>query len=171
MCTDNDSPSFLQEFLISLTEEKFQSFADGLAVRKLEKPKRLRQEFGRYSAEIISKHYHFRRGRDCFCYAPCTFLHAVHSVISDMIWVNNGGTMDKHFYIFLFRILFLSSLECRKTKAHFIDLPKFIFTFFISAVVEVERLKEIKKEQVVHFYKVSLSNAVASSRKNLRLCF
>lgn len=169
MYRDNDSPSFLQEFLISLTEEKFQSFVDGLAVRKLEKPKRLRQEFGRYSAEIISKHYHFRRGRDCFCYAPCTLLHAVHSVISDMIWVNNGGTIISTFIYF--RILFLSSLECRKTKAHFIDLPKFIFTFFISAVVEVEKLKEIKKEQVVHFYKVSLSNAVASSRKNLRLCF
>ena len=30
--------------------------------------------------------------------------------------------------------------------------------FFISAVVEVEKLREIKKEQIVDFYKVSLAN-------------
>lgn len=116
MYRDNDSPSFLQEFLISLTEEKFQSFVDGLAVRKLEKPKRLRQEFGRYSAEIISKHYHFRRGRDCFCYAPCTFLHAVHSVISDMIWVNNGGTIISTFIYFYFASYFCHLLNAEKQR-------------------------------------------------------
>jgi len=50
-----------EETLLSMDDAKFKSFIDALAVRKLEKPKRLKQEFLRYTSEIISKQYHFRR--------------------------------------------------------------------------------------------------------------
>lgn len=53
----------VQETLNSMTDETFNTFVESLAVSKLEKPKRIGEEAGRFWGEIISKQYHFRRGK------------------------------------------------------------------------------------------------------------
>lgn len=56
--------SFLKAFeetLCGLSEEQFKDYVESLAVKKLEKPKRLQQENSRYWSEILCKQYHFRR--------------------------------------------------------------------------------------------------------------
>ena len=50
-----------EETLTALTPEQFTDYIEGLAVKKLEKPKRLAIEAWRYWSEIRNKQYHFRR--------------------------------------------------------------------------------------------------------------
>ena len=50
-----------EETLTSMPEEQFKDYVDALAVKKLEKPKRLFHETNRYWVEIVIKQYHFRR--------------------------------------------------------------------------------------------------------------
>ena len=45
-----------------MSQETFDDYVDGLVVRKLDKPKLLRQEASRYWGEIMAKQYHFKRG-------------------------------------------------------------------------------------------------------------
>ena len=46
-----------------MSDETFNEYTDALAVRKLDKPKLLKQETSRYWNEIMTKQYHFRRGK------------------------------------------------------------------------------------------------------------
>jgi len=50
-----------EETLVALTEEQFTDYVEGLAVQKLEKPKRLSVESWRFWSEIRNKQYHFKR--------------------------------------------------------------------------------------------------------------
>merc|ERR1712168_577281 len=50
-----------EETLLALTEEQFTDYVEGLAVQKLEKPKRLSAETWRFWSEIRKKQYHFNR--------------------------------------------------------------------------------------------------------------
>lgn len=45
-----------------MSQETFDDYVDGLVVRKLDKPKLLKQEASRYWGEIMAKQYHFKRG-------------------------------------------------------------------------------------------------------------
>lgn len=58
----NHRNCFYKETLTTMTKEVFADFVDGLAVRKLDKPKLLKAETGRYWSEIVAKLYHFKRG-------------------------------------------------------------------------------------------------------------
>ncbi|XP_022094344.1 insulin-degrading enzyme-like [Acanthaster planci] len=61
---DNRIEAFLlsmQTYIKELSEEAFQKHVNALAVRRLEKPKRLASEAGRYWSEITSKQYNFDR--------------------------------------------------------------------------------------------------------------
>ena len=49
-----------------MPDEKFKDYVEALAVKKLEKPKRLAHEVGRYQGEIVSKQYNFHRGISIF---------------------------------------------------------------------------------------------------------
>ena len=51
-----------EETLTALTDEQFSDYVEGLAMKKLEKPKRLNAEASRYWEEVSKKQYHFRRG-------------------------------------------------------------------------------------------------------------
>ncbi|XP_038070879.1 insulin-degrading enzyme-like [Patiria miniata] len=61
---DNRIEAFLlsmQTHIKELSDEAFQKHVNALAVRRLEKPKRLASEAGRYWSEITSKQYNFDR--------------------------------------------------------------------------------------------------------------
>ena len=55
--------SYLQHHLESLTEEDFERHRQALSVKRSEKPKKLKDESGKYWGEIISQQYHFVRGK------------------------------------------------------------------------------------------------------------
>ncbi|XP_066923110.1 insulin-degrading enzyme-like [Clytia hemisphaerica] len=59
----NDFLKSYEETLKEMNQKTFDDYVDSLAVRKLDKPKLLKQESQRYWAEILSKQYHFRRGQ------------------------------------------------------------------------------------------------------------
>ncbi len=49
--------------LESLTDEAFDKHKAALAVRRLEKPKKLSEEYAKYRSEILCRQYHFSRGK------------------------------------------------------------------------------------------------------------
>lgn len=51
-----------EETLTSMTDEQFEEYVEGLAMKKLEKPKRLGIESSKFWNEILTKQYHFKRG-------------------------------------------------------------------------------------------------------------
>ena len=55
--------SYLQHHLESLTEDDFERHQQALSVKRSEKPKKLKDESGKYWGEIISQQYHFVRGK------------------------------------------------------------------------------------------------------------
>lgn len=52
-----------QAFLESLSDEDFEKHRSALAVKRSEKPKKLKEETNRYWREILTFEYHFDRGR------------------------------------------------------------------------------------------------------------
>ena len=52
-----------QHHLESLTEEEFGRHRQALSLKRSEKPKKLKDECGKYWGEIISQQYHFVRGK------------------------------------------------------------------------------------------------------------
>jgi secreted Zn-dependent insulinase-like peptidase len=53
--------SFFQTQLENMSEEEFLRHKDALSAQKLEKPKRLSVQFGKYMTEISLQQYHFDR--------------------------------------------------------------------------------------------------------------
>ena len=45
-----------------MPQETFDDYVDGLVVRKLDKPKLLKQAASRYWGEMMAKQYNFKRG-------------------------------------------------------------------------------------------------------------
>jgi len=45
-----------------MSDEEFKNHVESLAVKKLEKPKKLSSEFARHIKEIVTRQYNFDRG-------------------------------------------------------------------------------------------------------------
>ena len=53
----------MQGVLKSMEESAFEGHKKALAVKRLDKPKKLKAEAKKYWEEILMKQYHFNRGR------------------------------------------------------------------------------------------------------------
>ena len=76
--------SCLQHHLESLTEEDFGRHRQALSVKRSEKPKKLKDECGKYWGEILSRQYHFVRGNHI---GPpgLSFVTRLHKACSHMV--------------------------------------------------------------------------------------
>lgn len=60
----------MEKSIEDMTEEAFQKHIQALAIRRLDKPKKLSAECAKYWGEIISQQYNFDRGKaklGCMC--------------------------------------------------------------------------------------------------------
>lgn len=53
----------MEKCIEDMTEEAFQKHIQALAIRRLDKPKKLSAECAKYWGEIISQQYNFDRGK------------------------------------------------------------------------------------------------------------
>ena len=53
----------LQESLENMSQEEFKAHVEALAIKRLEKPKKLSVRNGRYWSEILSQHFNFERDK------------------------------------------------------------------------------------------------------------
>jgi insulysin len=53
----------MEKSIEDMTEEAFQKHIQALAIRRLDKPKKLSAECAKYWGEIISQQYNFDRGK------------------------------------------------------------------------------------------------------------
>lgn len=70
----------MEKCIEDMTEEAFQKHIQALAIRRLDKPKKLSAECAKYWGEIISQQYNFDRGKKNYnsfkagCYSLATFV-------------------------------------------------------------------------------------------------
>lgn len=70
----------MEKCIEDMSEEAFQKHIQALAIRRLDKPKKLSAECAKYWGEIISQQYNFDRGKKNYnsfkdeCYTLATFV-------------------------------------------------------------------------------------------------
>ena len=127
-----------------MSEEEYSNHVEALAVKRLDRPKKLSMECGKHWGEILSRQYNFDRGTgvQCLKTKTCLYLCAESNLCCALFY--HLSFFAEYIYIYIYFLLsspLNSALNC-------------CCCLLFSDNIEVALLRTLTKEDLLTFYKV-----------------